>query len=148
MFLHLTLLGAPAALRRSGGVTDRHFSHTHDHHCHRDHLSTPFFSSQMSYRQVWTCHPGSPFQYLHWHNHTVHLLFPLSTWYLNFSSPCIFLAFIFSNSINILFGARVISNPILIYIIPALSNFCDFTHFRIISEFNSLLHSYHYPKKN
>lgn len=110
-------------------------------------LSTPFFSSQMSYRQVWICHPGSQFQHLHWHNHTVHLLCPLTIWYLNFSSLCIFLAFIFSNPINILFGPRVISNPILIYIVPALSNFCDFTHFRIISEFNSLLHSYHYLKK-
>lgn len=134
MFLYLTLFGAPAALRISAGVTS---SHTNDHHHHREHLSTPFFSPQMSYRQVWTCHPGSQFQCLHWHNHTVLLSFSIVTWYLNFSSPHIFLAFIFSNSINILFCPVVVSNPILIYIIPALSSFCDFTHFRIISEFNT-----------
>lgn len=84
---------------------------------------------------------GSQFQHLHWQNHTVLLLFPLNIWNLNFSSPHIFLAFIFSNPINILFCPRFISNPILIYIIPALSNFCDFTHIRIISEFNTILHS-------
>lgn len=123
VFLHLISPSMPAAIRRCG-ITDMHFSqYSQPPPEQGSSLLDSFCSITFSHEapqiytpatdRFWTCHLGSQFQRLHWHNHIVILLLPLSICYLDFSSLCMFLAsFLFQSNQHFIWSMCYNKSPL------------------------------------